>query len=186
MDEQKTIRLTKEEERYFNELYNAYFNYVVKIIKCVIYSQNTDDITSCCQDVFFLAAQKIRTVGKYSSPQKWLAVTAINISRNFNRKNKINIDFTSALEDYDFMESDENIEILVTENIVFNDLIRGGIIIELWKSMSEREKQLYNLKYRKKLENEEISELLKVSEDTIRATLSRIRQKVEKHISRYH
>jgi len=128
-------------------------------------------------DVFLLFCQKWQKLEDINY-KSWLYETAQNLIKNHYKmlkrktKNETHID-DSVAENLSYEENFENIGEDKTEE-------RKNEIIN---SLTERDRQLYEMKYVEKMPNNQIRETLSLSEDALEKRLYRLKQKIAVKIS---
>jgi RNA polymerase sigma-70 factor (ECF subfamily) len=168
------------DSNFIEKLYEEYYSFIKLIVKNSIHTSNSDDITSCVQDVFVIAMQK-EGLEKHANIKAWLLKTTKNIVKSFNRKKAINNKYFDFRVDYMVFEpstddfSDSLIEKIDSERLKGLDF--NQIIIE---SLSRNERDFYALLYHKKLSIKEISKVLNISEGAAATRNTRLKEKIKK------
>lgn len=160
---------------FMEKIYRDYYDRVKMVVINVIYSNNTDDITSCVQDVFLTAMQK-NGLENHPHIDGWLYITAKNITMRFNEKYLYRMKKNTPIEDFDRPKEDFSEQLI--EEISYNQL--GEEIIEnIIGSLSKTEQDFYRLKYKEGFDNKKISELLSITVGAVITRNSRIKARVK-------
>ena len=168
-------------EKFFNEIYSENYNIVYQKVKNMIYSKVDDDITGCVQDTFLTAWDKIDTLHSHPNITGWLIVTAQNVVSKFNAKylnrQKLtddSIDMEDIVQENDFTQE-------LIDDMEYQKYIESGIVEKFISQLSESERQLYELKYKQKLKNEDIAKILKITSNAVASRSKRLIQKFKKN-----
>lgn len=172
-DDQHILSLFKEEESRhyaFNLLVRKYQEKVYwHIRKMVIDHNDADDLT---QDVFVKIWRKLDLFRENSALFTWIYRIATNECLNFLKKKKRR-----------FMLPIHDINKELSEKIDQNSLIEGSEIErKLQKALltlPDRQRMVFNMKYFEDLSYKEISEILEVSEGSLKASYHIAVKKIE-------
>ena len=168
-------------KRFFRKIYSANYDTVYKKIKNMIYSKVEDDITGCVQDTFLIAWNKVDTLHNHPNITGWLIVTAQNLVSKFNaeylKRQKLiddSIDMEDIVQENDFTQE-------LIDDMEYQKYIESGIVEKFINQLSESEQQLYELKYKQKLKNEDIAKILKIKANAVASRSKRLIQKFKKN-----
>lgn len=145
----------------FSELLDAYQERLYwHIRKIVLTHENADDVL---QNTFIRVYKSIANFQQKSSLHTWMYRIAYNESMRFLEKNK--------KKSYDTIDevSSANLSVLFEDEYFDGDEIQKklNVIIE---SFTEKQKRVFQMKYFDDLSFREISELLNVSESTLKSS----------------
>ncbi len=160
-------------DRAFNELLDAYQERLYwHIRKMVITHENADDVL---QNTFIRVYKNIQNFQEKSSLHTWMFRIAYNESIRYLEKNN--------KKGYEISEEfiEEKVKIL-SEDTYFNG---DEIQLKLYKiieGFSEKQKRVFQMKYFDELSFKEISEIIKVSENTLKSSYYAAVKIIEKKI----
>jgi RNA polymerase sigma factor (sigma-70 family) len=170
----------REDEDFFNKLYEEHYGLIYEKIKFRLYSGADDDITSCTQETFIKAWMHTEDLKKHENVTGWLVLTAKRTADNFNRLHAIHkraVGDSTGLED---IPQQEDFTEEVVEEARFNEFLKLNTAENFINSLSESERQLYEMKFRQKLSNEKIGEILKITPNAVASRNKRLIQKFKK------
>jgi RNA polymerase sigma factor (sigma-70 family) len=175
---ERVLTLTKE---YFNIIYEKYYDIVKRVVISRISTNNSDDISGCINDVFIAAYTDTKNdLQNHPNIAGWLVRTADNYVKRYNKTNAIRFKRSAELEDDlsndDFAKSSD-------ENIVYNDMIKSGVLEKIFDTFTPAERDFYNLKYIQKLSDKEISDTTGMNPTLVRVKNHRLKLKVKKMIT---
>ena len=166
-------------EEFISHLYQEYSDTLIYIIKNRLYTGCPKYYAyDCLNDVFVIAIQKHNDSSFQTNPKGWLIRTARNVVDNFNRKSFRRNNYADYSQDIREIPQLQDME----EECVYKEWLTNHFQTELNESLSNEEKFLYYLRYKKKLNNEEISQQLGISKNAVNTRLSRLRQKIRQFI----
>jgi|GEM_PF-4052102 len=176
-------RLSKQEAEKISVLYNDYAAGIYRLISCKIYWRSDDNIFECLHDTYVVLIEKFKSLFNIENIKAWLYKTAINITRNFNRKK---VRYYSMHKFTDFDEAAYTHELATPKDYVENYVIEqedlGQILCEVQfkmnKILNENQMELYYLKYINKLSNKEISKLCNKNEKTVSYQIKVIKNEI--------
>ncbi len=160
-------------DRAFNELLDAYQERLYwHIRKMVITHENADDVL---QNTFIRVYKNVQNFQEKSSLHTWMFRIAYNESIRYLEKNN--------KKGYEISEEfiEEKVKIL-SEDTYFNG---DEIQLKLYKiieGFSEKQKRVFQMKYFDELSFKEISEIIKVSENTLKSSYYAAVKIIEKKI----
>lgn len=158
----------------FEAIYFAYSKYLysigINILKDEQYA--ADALQQCFIKIF----ENIEKVGEINSSQtkSFISIIMRNESINILRKRKTVLHVTESMEDALYIIIDETAN---TEEILLKAELRDEIKAYLSK-LNKEESNLIILKYVREYSNQEIAEILGVSQEVVRQRLSRVRRKL--------
>ena len=169
------------DEKFFNAIYEKYYNQIYKIIKNKLYSKIDGDISSCSQDTFLKAWKNIEYLKKHENVLGWLIITVMGVTSNFNAKYRVRqkrTDDSLKMEDIadktDFAQN-------IIETANFEEYLKSNIVEKFLSQLSDSERLLYELKHIKKLSNEDIGGILKISANAVVSRNKRLIAKFKKN-----
>lgn len=170
----KVNTLDKNPNSKFEAIYFAYSKYLysigINILKDEQYA--ADALQQCFIKIF----ENIEKVGEINSSQtkSFISIIMRNESINILRKRKTVFHVTESMEDALYIIIDETAN---TEEILLKAELRDEIKAYLSK-LNKEESNLIILKYVRDYSNQEIAEILGVSQEVVRQRLSRVRRKL--------
>ncbi len=158
----------------FEAIYFTYSKYLYSIGINIL--KDEQFAADALQQCFLKIYENIEKIGEINSTQtkSFVSIIMRNESINIFRKRKIIFDVTEAMEDALYIIIDETAN---TEEILLKAELRDEINAYLSK-LSNEESNLIILKYVRDYSNQEISEVLGVSQEVVRQRLSRVRRKL--------
>jgi len=131
------------------------------------------DITN---DVFELLCQKWQTL-ENKNYKSWLYETAENLIKNHYKKHKRMAKKETSIDESiaETATYEENFD-AIFENI--DDIVIEKYKEEIIKSLSEQERELFDMNYIKKLSHTQIREKLSINEKALEKRLYRLKQKI--------
>lgn len=185
-DEQLLIEKMKNGDRTsFREVVERYKRKVYYLTLDL--TGNHDDAEDLSQEVFI---KVFKSVGNFKGDAKlstWIHRIAINTYIDHTRSQKI---MTTELPDY-FNEDEHNDDSFSGKDHYKNpELVTSGNQIQIHvqqalEKLSPREKTIFVMRHYQELQNKEISEILNVTEGTVKTLLFRAIQKLQQHLSFY-
>lgn len=174
-----------EDERFVLDLVINHKVGLMKIITSKLGPYRTNDMEDCLQDIFVLVLLNLEKLKNHPNPVGWLYVTASNVAYDTRRKNIKHEQHTIPFGDVvDFLGEDD-IEPFI-DDFQFDsgeeteDHQKRKVLDEL----SDREKDLYRLKYVEKKDTKYLAEYYSTTEGCIRARLSQLRKHVRKIVEK--
>ena len=158
------------DKEFFDEIYEKYYKFIYREVRKLLYSEVNDDITSCTQETFIKAWEKIKILKKHKNVTGWLVITAKNIVMNFNKQYQLRESNEPDPNIIEYIPGEEDI----TEK-VSGDLMAEKILAHL--SLDER--KLYDYKYVLGYNNEEIGEILGINSNAVASRNKRLVKKLK-------
>lgn len=150
------------------------FNEIIPIIKRRLYIiaksrlYNEEDVLDIMQITFTKAFKSLKQLKDESKFTSWITNILINSCNTFLKKDLKDKNISYETDDFDsYYADDEYIEI--DKEIDFFMLI---------KMLNDDEKMLISMYYSEEYTTKEISEILKISENTIRSKIRRAKMKI--------
>ena len=160
------MKSEKQVNKLFEECYAEYriklFNYCLARL-----SGNREEADDCVQETFTLFYKKLKSGEEFEHPRAFLYRTADN--------------FVSRQKEKNAKDSKRNVEI-VTETEFFQRLEEidfDAFAKELLSLLSEKEKEIYSLRYIEKMSVEEMAKKSGVSRPAMSMKLMRLRNKIK-------
>jgi len=144
---------------------------------------DAEDIT---QDIMFTMIQKIHTLKQTSAFKSWLFRITLNKIKDFKRKKKFLffIGGKQEIEDvmsYNSMHScDDQPDMIIHRKTLSNEFN------QMIQCLSHLEKEIFLLRWVDQMQINEIAQVLKKNENTVKTHLYRATSKIRKHQSLYH
>lgn len=155
------LKHPKKKEKAFSELLDTYHERLYwHIRKLVITHDNANDVL---QNTLIRIYKGIQNFNQQSSLHTWMYRIAYNESIRFLNKNKT--DFTNALDDI----NSKYLEDLVQDQYFDGDHIQLKLH-EIINGLTDKQKRVFQMKYFDDLSFKEISEVLEISENTLKST----------------
>ncbi|HOO73972.1 MAG: RNA polymerase sigma factor [Thermotogae bacterium] len=176
MKENKLINLLKSKNKEaFEYLYRETSPLVYGILKNYIH---TPEIEDAMQEVYVRVFKYIDTFKNESKLMTWMYRIAVNVGKDFIKKNKNNfINFDDAEKKYfNFIQSDEN----VSENAI--NQITNEKIDQIMKSMEDDERLIIKLRDIEGMSYSDIASVMDIPEGTVKSKLHYSRKKLQKLI----
>ncbi len=155
----------------FEEIIIRYKAKIYKIIFSII--KDPQDAEDLVQEVFIKVYSSIRKFRGRSRFYTWLYRITVNVALNYLRKNKKNLEF---IDDIGFSLKEKEIE----EHIWTQEVIKE--IFSLANTLPKKEKLIFILKFQNGLSNKEISEVVGLSRDSVKANLYHALKKMRKFL----
>ena len=157
----KKLKDSKLKDSAFSELLDIYQERLYwHIRKIVVTHENADDVL---QNTFIRIYKSIQNFQEKSSLHTWMYRIAYNESIRFLDKNK--------KKDYDNIDaiSESNLEVLFEDEYFDGDEIQKKLT-KIISKFSVKQKRVFQMKYFDDLSFRKISEILEVSESTLKST----------------
>lgn len=157
----KKLKDSKLKDSAFSELLDIYQERLYwHIRKIVVTHENADDVL---QNTFIRIYKSIQNFQEKSSLHTWMYRIAYNESIRFLDKNK--------KKDYDYIDaiSESNLEVLFEDEYFDGDEIQKKLT-KIINKFSVKQKRVFQMKYFDDLSFRKISEILEVSESTLKST----------------
>lgn len=157
----KKLKDSKLKDSAFSQLLDIYQERLYwHIRKIVVTHENADDVL---QNTFIRIYKSIQNFQEKSSLHTWMYRIAYNESIRFLDKNK--------KKDYDNIDaiSESNLEVLFEDVYFDGDEIQKKLT-KIINKFSVKQKRVFQMKYFDDLSFREISEILEVSESTLKST----------------
>lgn len=151
------------------------FEYIVKKYKKKVYTiifniiRDTQDAEDLVQEVFLRVYSSIKRFKGRSNFYTWLYRISINVSFDYLKKNRRNLEFRD-----DFSISVDAIE--VEKGLGRKEIIEK--IFDLANNLPKKQKLIFILKFQNDFSNKEIGEILGLSQDTVKANLYHALKKI--------
>lgn len=168
--EAKMADLDTRFTKYYIKTHQKMFNYS----QSRIYSK--EDAEEITNEAFFRFWKVWDKFSEKSDPErkKWMYTAIDKITSEYRRKNKVK---TVDVEDLDMLTS----EIDDSINTTIDKLITDGYTERIHQILSEKEWLLFDLVFIQDRSYPEVAGYCQIREDTLRARIMRLRQKLEKY-----
>lgn len=168
----------KGNQQAFNALYELTKNAVY--YTCSSLLKNSEDVQDLCQDVFLAVFQKLNTLEDEEKFCGWVKRIAVNCCLKFN-KGKVEY----QIEDEALTNGVETNEVMLPEEYITNNSKREIILQLMSDTLTHSQYVTVFLFYFDELSIFEISEVLEVSEGTVKSRLNSARAKMKTAIEKY-
>ena len=168
----------KGNQQAFNALYELTKNSVY--YTCSSLLKNSEDVQDLCQDVFLAVFQKLNTLEEEEKFCGWVKRIAVNCCLKFN-KGKVEY----QIEDEVLTNEVETNEVMLPEEYITNNSKREIILKLMSDTLTHSQYVTVFLFYFDELSISEISEVLEVSEGTVKSRLNSSRKKMKTAIEKY-
>ncbi len=142
------------------------------IRKIVITHDNANDVL---QNTFIRIYKGIKNFKENSTLHTWMFRIAYNESIRFLEKNKINTSFNLNDDNNNYLEN-------LTEDVYFDGDEAQLKLHSIISKLSEKQQRVFQMKYFDDLSFRQISEILDVSENTLKSSYYSIVKTIEKEI----
>ena len=162
-------------------LYSDYNKRIAYFIKSQIYSKDFADVEDCVQEVFLIVTRKVKSDSMPNHPNTlgWLYSIAKNVSNKFNASYLKNKTIRLESEDADAIFNDSDFANQSIEDIIYKEINQEELIHKMKGSLPKNERDLFEMKFEKRLSNDEIADILNKSNDAVRTKCTRIKQKLK-------
>lgn len=168
----------KGNQQAFNTLYDLTKNAVY--YTCSSLLKNSEDVQDLCQEVFLTVFQKLNTLDNEENFCGWVKQIAVHKCFNFNR-GKVGY----QIEDEVLTNEVETNEVMLPEEYITNNSKREIILQLMSDTLTHSQYVTVFLFYFDELSISEISEVLEVSEGTVKSRLNSSRKKMKTAIEKY-
>lgn len=163
-------RLKKDDKKAFEEIVRIYENQLFTIAKFRIGDEALAQ--DAVQETFLVLYLKAREIKDYKKLKSWLTIVLINKCNDIMRKNKI-IQVSFEGNDFNnFLYVEEEIETIL-DKVNFIDLV---------SCLNVDERTILSMFYEDEYTIDDISNILKISEGTIKSKISRAKLKLKNKI----
>ncbi len=165
------IKLSKSNPEYFGLNYDKYFDRVYKFFQSRIGNITTsEDLTSTTW------LKVVENISKFEPSHEnsfavWLFTIARNTLFDYYKINKIEFQSIYSEEQEEYLDSNENLEEAILNSIEVTQF-KSNILLYLTK-LPPAQSECIKLRFLEELTNKEISLLLKISEKTVAANITR-------------
>lgn len=168
------LKHPKKKEKAFSELLDTYQERLYwHIRKLVVTHDNANDVL---QNTFIRIYKGIQNFNEQSTLHTWMYRIAYNESIRFLEKNKK--DFTNSLDDV----SNKYLEDLTQDTFFDGDEVKLKLH-EIVNNLTEKQRQVFQMKYFDDLSFREISEIMDVSENTLKSSYYSAVKTIEEKIT---
>jgi RNA polymerase sigma factor (sigma-70 family) len=177
-DENLMILIQKGDSKAFSELYDRYSIPLLNFFHRMLW-KDKEKAEDFMQDLFTKLFQKPSQFDPSKKFKTWLYSSANNMCKNEYRKNGIHSDLSGYVEEF-VKESHETEEPFLdaVDSKTFNDILYKEL-----DYLNENQKACFLLRYRDELSIKDISEIMNVSEGTVKSrlfyTLRKLAQKLK-------
>lgn len=165
---------TNEEKRKFEILYEKYRYLMFKVAKEVLADNYLAE--DAVHDAFFKVAKNMEKIKETESPEtkRFLIVITKNAAIDIYRKKRMERTQEVFLEELEEKE----------EPFICMNTDTGNSILEILKNLPEKYRDVFLLKYADRLENREIAERLRITEENVRQRIARGKGMIQEAIDK--
>ena len=158
-----------------SELYTELRGYLVTLIRNRLYAGCPEDyVYDCLNDVFEIALRKQFDSNFQRNPRGWLTIAAKNVVDNYNRKTVNRLNYYQFDCDMDRIPKEHD----MIEDLAYQISLENNIFGQLKSYLSESDRQLYIMRFEKKMTPRAIAEELHVPINTVHTRLSRLKTRI--------
>lgn len=169
----KKLKNPKLKNEAFKELLDVYQERLYwHIRKIVITHDNANDVL---QNTFIRVFRGIQNFKEKSTLHTWMFRIAYNESIRFLEKNKIKTSFNLNDDGYEYLKN-------LTQDIYFDGDEVQLKLHSIISNLSEKQQRVFQMKYFDDLSFREISEILDVSENTLKSSYYSVVKTIEEEI----
>ena len=168
----------KGSQKAFNKLYDLTKNDIW--LNCLTLLKNEENAKDVMQETYITAFLKLETLENEDKFCPWLRMTAVNKSKDF-LKGKVEY----QIEDEVLTNEVETNEVMLPEEYITNNSKREIILQLMSDTLTHSQYVTVFLFYFDELSISEISEVLEVSEGTVKSRLNSSRKKMKTAIEKY-
>ena len=149
------------------------------LITIRLYSGCPSDYAYDCLDEVFKIALEKRDDPKFNqNPEGWLYITADNVVKNFNRKENCHLAHIQTDHDFTRDAAPQNL----IEDLVYKTALEKQIFRQVKSSLTRQERVIYQMRFIKHMELDDIAKELYMKKTSLKVTLARLKKKVERII----
>ncbi|WMJ85573.1 RNA polymerase sigma factor [Anaerocolumna sp. MB42-C2] len=171
------------DSEFFEELCNRHYSKIYNFCKKLLYGYNSDFAEECTQNTFLEARKQITKLKTHPNIEGWLYTTSRNQINSFLRKQHVIRKYEVIFDEESFTSLavlDNNIEKLFEEDINVEQLA-----LDVLKSLSNQERDLYNAYYKKHLQIIDLSNKYNISTTAVTTRIYRLNKKIKNIIHTY-
>ena len=169
----KKLKNPKLKNEAFKDLLDAYQERLYwHIRKIVITHDNANDVL---QNTFIRVFKGIRNFHEKSTLHTWMFRIAYNESIRYLEKNKLKTTFSLTDDNNDYLKN-------LTEDVYFNGEEVQLKLHDIISELSDKQQRVFQMKYFDDLNFREISEILNVSENTLKSSYYSVVKIIEEQI----
>lgn len=167
----ETVKNAKQVNRLFEECYGGYHKQLINYCLARL-SGDREKADDCVHDAFTVFYQKLKAGEEFENPRAFLYRTAENFVKRQNEKSAKEAKNTVSLDEVEVSTETEFFKRI--EEFDFEAFAE-----ELLSLLSEKEKEIYSLRYIEKMSVEEMAEKSGVSRPAMSMKLMRLRNKIK-------
>jgi RNA polymerase sigma factor (sigma-70 family) len=130
------------------------------------------DIDDCVMEVCLIAVKKQKELEKHPDVCGWLNLTTNNVVKRFLAQR---FDYVSDTEFLESIEDPSRLEVSLEDR---ERIVELRAFID--KNLKSVERELFDLKFRRRLSNDKIAKTMNIKRKTADARVTRLREKVKK------
>ncbi|MBE6756300.1 MAG: sigma-70 family RNA polymerase sigma factor [Ruminococcaceae bacterium] len=167
----ETVKNEKQVNKLFEECYGGYHKQLINYCLARL-SGDREKADDCVHDAFTVFYERLKAGEEFENPRAFLYRTAENFVRRQNEKTAKEAKNTVSLDDVEISTETEFFRIV--EETDFEKLAK-----EILSALTETEKEIYTLRYDKKMGVEEMAKQMGVSRPAMSMKLMRLRNKIK-------
>ena len=183
-DEDLTEKLRAGDEQSFRFLVEKYGDNVYNTSLGLL--QNPQDAEDISQEVFLEVFRSVKNFRGGSSVSTWIYRITINKSLESLRRNKRKKRFAFLKSLSDSNNEAEEISDFVHPGILLENKERASVLFKAISKLPDNQKIAYTLSKVDGLSNKEISEITKVSLQSVESLLHRAKSNLKKYLTNYY
>ena len=150
----------------FDAVYQQYHNYVRQTLFWMLnYSQAKESVDDLVQEVFLKIWISLTKFKGQSNIKTWVYRIAINTALDYLRAQKVYLNSTQSIE------TSEYLKVLDPKDSAESTLATQMLIHKAISGLSEKQRTVFVLFYKQEMSVSEISEVLGISEGTVKSRL---------------
>ncbi len=147
--------------------------YKVRVYKLILsFIKDPKEAEDLTQEVFLKVYESISKFRRNSSFYTWLYRISVNMALSYLRKRKRELEFVDNMFFDHLVDLDKEVE--------NRELIET--VFKIAESLPKKEKLIFILKFQNGFSNKEISEILKISRDSVKSNLYHALKRIRKHL----
>lgn len=177
MNSKKNIeyRLSPDESAYVRDLFTENKGLIQNAVKSVLKSRFAEFGEDCIGEVCLLIVQNVKILMSHDNPQGWLVIASKKTAANYIRKEYTRLKNAGNEVFCDIPTDSETVH----EDALYEIWMKDNSIERLLCELTEREREVYELLYIKRMTAVSASRLLGISDSTVRSIDGAIKEKIK-------
>ena len=169
----KKLKDSSQKDKAFKNLLDLYQERLYWHIRKIVFTH--DNANDVLQNTFIRIYKSIKTFKEKSTLHTWMYRIAYNESIRFIEKNKIKTAFSLNEDDNNYLEN-------LTQDVYFNGDQAQLKLHSIITKLSEKQQRVFQMKYFDDLSFKQISEILDISENTLKSSYYSVVKIIEEKI----